>query len=168
MPDPGSAPRPDPVHPADDAAIDLARGLTRTARHAALAYTDPDTATPGISRIAFGLGPQGAPMTLISALAPHFAALRANPACAIMVGEPGIKGDPLTHPRLMLRATARFITADDPARPALRAHWLQGHPKSTLYVDFADFAFVSFAVTDGLLNAGFGRAYRLPPEAIAR
>jgi len=161
-----NAPRPNPVQPADTAAQDLARGLLQTARHAALAYTDPATTTPGISRIAFGQSPDGAPLTLISALAPHFAALRANPACAILLGEPGPKGDPLTHPRLMLQATARFIAPDDPARPALRAHWLQGHPKSTLYVDFADFAFVSFTVTAALLNGGFGRAYQVPPEAL--
>ena len=161
MPDP----KRDPVQPADPASMDQARGLLQTARHAALAWTDPETAAPGISRIALGPGLDGAPVTLISALAPHFAALRANPACALLVGEPGPKGDPLTHPRLMLQASARFIAPDDPARPALRAHWVQGHPKSTLYVDFADFAFVTFTVTAALLNGGFGRAYHVPPEA---
>lgn len=155
--------KPDPVQPADAAARQQARGLLQTARHAALAYADPGTAAPGISRIAFGLGPDGAPVTLISALAPHFGALRANPACALLVGEPGPKGDPLTHPRLMVQARARFIAPDDPARPALRAHWLRDHPRSTLYVDFADFAFVAFTVTAALLNAGFGRASRLAP-----
>lgn len=157
----------DPVQPADAAALEQARGLMQAARHAALAYTDPETRTPGISRIAFGLGPEGGPVTLISALAPHFAALRANPACAVLVGEPGPKGDPLTHPRLMLQTVARFVASDDPARPALRAHWLHGHPKSTLYVDFADFAFVTLTVTAALLNGGFGRAYRIPPDLLA-
>jgi hypothetical protein len=162
MPDP----KRDPVQPADAAALIQARGLLQTTRHAALAYADPETATPGISRISFGLDPDGRPVTLISALAPHFESLRANNACAILVGEPGPKGDPLTHPRLMLQATARFMAPDDPTRPALRAHWLQGHPKSTLYVDFADFAFVTLTVTAVLLNGGFGRAYRIPPETL--
>ena len=37
-------------------------------------------------------------LTLVSALAPHFRALRENPDCALMLGEVGDKGDPLTHP----------------------------------------------------------------------
>jgi putative heme iron utilization protein len=158
--------RRNPLQPADAAAVQQARDLIRAARHAALAYTDPDTGTPGISRIAFGPGPSGGAVTLISSLAPHFAALKAWPDCAVMVGEPGAKGDPLTHPRLMLRAVARFVPHDDPDRPALRAHWLRDHPKSALYIDFADFAFVTLAVTQALLNGGFGRAHLVPPETL--
>lgn len=161
MPDPA----PDPVQDADDTALQTARGLIRL-RQAALAYTDAETGLPGISRIAFGLGPDHRPVTLISALAPHFAGLAAHPACAVMLGEPGAKGDPLTHPRLMIQADARFVAPDDPARPALRARWLQDHPKSTLYVDFADFAFVRLAPRAILLNGGFGRAHRIPPDAL--
>jgi len=155
---------PEPVSPADADAITLARDLLRTARHAALAYTDAATATPGISRVAFGLGPQNEMVTLVSALAPHVAGLRAHPDCALLVGEPGDRGDPLTHPRLMIRAQARFVPPDQ--RAAIRARWLADHPKSTLYVDFADFSFVTFAVRQVLLNAGFGRAHHVPPEAL--
>ncbi len=156
------ATRPDPVAAADDDARALARSLLQLG-HASLAYLEAETASPGISRISFGCGPDGTPMTLISALAPHFAGLRAHPPCAVMLGEPGPKGDPLTHPRLMLRATASFIAPDDPARPALRDHWLTHHPKAKLYADFADFAFVRLTVATALLNGGFARAYRLTP-----
>ena len=121
--------RPDPVAPADEAARAQALAMLQTANHAALSWLEAD-GTPGISRIAFGLDPQGVPLTLISGLAPHSPALRARSACSVMVGEVGAKGDPLTHPRLMIRATAQFIAADDPARPALRDHWLKGHPKA--------------------------------------
>lgn len=120
----------------------------------------PDGA-PGISRIAFGLDTAGLPVSLISALTQHTPALRLHPVCALMVGEVGAKGDPLTHPRLMVRAEAIFIAPDDPARPALRAKWLTDHPKSKLYADFADFGFVRFALISALLNAGFGRAHSL-------
>jgi putative heme iron utilization protein len=157
-------PRPDPVAAADAEARQLAQALLRDCSHAALAWTDPATQTPGISRIAYGLDPRGFPLTLMSALAPHFAALRAHPDCALMLGDPGAKGDPLTHPRLMLRARARFVAADDPGRAALRAHWLKGHPKAALYVDFADFAFVHLQPLSALLNAGFAKAYRLTPD----
>lgn len=151
----------DPVAEADASARQLAQDLLTRARHASLSFLDPATATPGISRIAFGLDPQVCPLTLVSALSQHAGALRAHADCAVMVGEVGDKGDPLTHPRLMIRARAVFVAADDPARPDLRAHWLKGHPKAALYVDFADFAFARLVPVQALLNAGFGRAYRL-------
>lgn len=158
--------RPDPVRDADAEALEQARGLLANASHAALAVTDPTDGLPGISRIAFGLSPDGLPMTLISSLSAHHGALMQNPACALMVGEPGPKGDPLTHPRLMVKARAEFVAADDPARPGLRAHWLAGHPKATLYVDFADFSFVRFRPVSILLNGGFGKAFRIDPAAL--
>ena len=82
----------------------------------------------------------------------------------LLVGEPGSKGDPLTHPRLMIRVMAEFIPRDSADHPAIRAHWLQAHPKAKLYVDFADFAFVRLRPLSALLNGGFARAFRLAPE----
>lgn len=156
--------RPDPVQQADTEARALARHLLDGATHAALAVTDPTDATPGISRIAFGRAPDTGFLTLVSALAPHHAALKSHPACALMVGEVGEKGDPLTHPRLMIKARAEFVAPDDPARATLRDHWLRHQPKAKLYVDFADFAFVRFTPVSALLNGGFARAFRLTPE----
>lgn len=158
--------RPDPVAPADAEALALARSLLSGARHAALAVNDPADGTPSISRIAFGASAGNRPVTLISALAPHHAALQAHPACALMLGDPGPKGDPLTHPRLMVKARARFVAPDDPMRPALRDRWLQDHPKSKLYIDFADFAFVMLDPVSALLNGGFARAFRLSAEEL--
>lgn len=150
--------------PPDDTVRAQARAMLAGARHAALAYADP---MPGISRISFGLCPRRRPLTLISALAPHYAALRANPACALLLGEVGGRGDPLTHPRLMIRSVAAFVAPDAPDRAELRAHWLTTHPKSGLYIDFDDFALVRLAPVSGLLNAGFGRAYRMTPDDLA-
>lgn len=158
--------RPDPVQPADAKARALARDLMALP-HAALAWTDPQTGTPGISRIAFGRAPDGGFLTLVSALAAHHAALLAHPECALMLGEPGEKGDPLTHPRLMIRARAAFVAADAPDRAVLRAHWLALHPKARLYIDFTDFALVHLTPVSALLNAGFARAFRLLPEDLA-
>lgn len=158
--------RPDPVRDADSEALALARSLLAEARYAALAVTDPADGLPGISRIAFGLGPDGVALTLISALSAHHGALMANPACALMVGEPGEKGDPLTHPRLMVKARAEFVVQDAPDRAALRDHWLAIHPKAKLYIDFGDFGFVRFAPMAILLNGGFGKAFRIEPEAL--
>ena len=154
---------PDPVQPADDAARALA-GQLLSLGHAALAWTDPDTGTPGISRIAFARDSDFGLLTLISGLAPHYRALRANTACALMLGEVGDKGDPLTHPRLMVRANASFVAPDDPLRAALRDRWLDRSPKAQIYIDLPDFAFVRLTPLNALLNGGFARAFRLSPE----
>jgi putative heme iron utilization protein len=152
-------PRPDPFHPADAEGRALARALLDQATTAALAYADAEG--PGISRIAIGLDGAGTPLTLISALSAHFTALQATPACALLVGEPADRGDPLNQPRLMLRARAEFLPRS--AHADLRALWLQRHPKAKLYVDFADFAFVRLHPASALLNGGFGKAMRLTP-----
>ncbi|OYW56557.1 MAG: pyridoxamine 5-phosphate oxidase [Rhodobacterales bacterium 32-66-7] len=154
--------RPDPVQPADAAAITLAQGLLGLG-HAALAWTDAESGNPGISRIVLARDPDAGLLTLISALAPHFRALKTNTACALMLGEVGDKGDPLTHPRLMLQAQASFVAPDDPAHPGLRARWLERAPKARIYIDLPDFAFVRLAPQSALLNGGFARAYRLLP-----
>ena len=117
----------DPVQPADEDARNLARQLLSLG-HAALAWEDPDTGTPGISRIAFARDPEAGLLTLVSGLAPHFRALRDKPDCALMLGEVGEKGDPMTHPRLMIRARASFMASDDPARPGMRDRQINRNP----------------------------------------
>lgn len=153
-----------PIRPTDDEARGLAQDLIATARHAALGVLDPDTGLPMVTRIALGRTPQGAPMTLISSLAAHTAALRANPACSLLIGDPPPKGDPLAFPRLTLTATARFIDRTTPEHGVLRQHHLATHPKAKLYADFADFSFVVFRAAGAALNGGFGKAYHLTPD----
>lgn len=155
--------RPDPIQPANDDAMTLVRQLLSLG-HAALAWEDPDTGTPGISRIAFARDPEAGLLTLVSGLAPHFRALRDRPDCALMLGEVGDKGDPLTHPRLMIRTRASFVAQGDPARPGLRDRWLTRNPKATIYIDLPDFAFVRLTPTSALLNGGFARAFHIRPE----
>ncbi|MEO0774052.1 MAG: pyridoxamine 5'-phosphate oxidase family protein [Pseudomonadota bacterium] len=153
----------DPIRPTDDDARALARGLLSDARFGAIAVTDPDTQSPSVTRIAIGATPAGAPVTLISDLSSHTAALRANPRCSLLLGEPGPKGDPLTHPRITLDCTAKFLLKGDDGYDAMRDHYLTTHPKSKLYIDFLDFNFVVFDVLDARLNGGFGKAFRLTP-----
>lgn len=137
------------------------------ARFAALAVIPPDSGAPYVARIAMGTDPLGLPVSLVSDLAAHTRALRAEPACSLLVGEPGDKGDPLTHPRLTLEARAAFVGREDPGHAALRAHYLASHPKAKLYVDFADFSFLRFEMRAGFLNGGFGQAFRLSPADLA-
>ena len=132
--------------------------------HAALAWTDPDTGTPGISRIAFARDPEAGLLTLVSGLAPHFRALRDRPDCALMLGEVGEKGDPLTHPRLMIRAHAASSPPMTPPAPASATAGWPGTPRPAIYIDLPDFAFVRLTPISALLNGGFARAFPLPPE----
>lgn len=146
----------DPIRPTDAEARALVRGLIAEARHAALGVIDPVTGAPMVTRIALVPGPDGAPLSLISTLSAHTAALAATPACSLLIGEPGDRGDPLTHPRLTLQARA------EPAdKAALRAHYLALYQKARLYYDFTDFGLTRFAPLAGFLNGGFGKAYRL-------
>ena len=151
----------DPFRPVDAEARALARRLLDSASFAALGVLEHGQ--PAVTRIAFATTPEGAPLSLISDLSTHTAALRADPACSLLIGEPEGKGDPLTHPRLTLQARAQFIPQGSAAHVALRAHYLGLRPKAQLYIDFADFHLVRFDVSHALLNGGFGKAYRLTP-----
>jgi hypothetical protein len=156
-------PETSPIRPTDAEARALARRLIAEARHGALGTLDPATGGPVVTRIAVGLTPEGQTATLVSALSAHTRGLRADPRCSLLVGEPAAKGDPLVHPRLTLHARARFVGRDTAEHAALRARWLDDHPKAALYVDFGDFAFVVLEPEAASLNGGFGKAYELTP-----
>lgn len=151
-----------PILPVDDSARDIARTLLSDARFAALAVLTADH-IPMVTRVAFGLSPDGQPLSLISGIAAHTKALQANPACSLLIGEPGPKGDPLTHPRLTIQATATFMMHGTEAFTKMAAHYLRDHPKAKLYIGLADFSFVLFTVSHSHLNAGFGKAFTLAP-----
>lgn len=150
-----------PIRPTDDEARQLAQSLMRSARFAALGFLQ--NGQPVVSRIAFGLSPDGAPLSLVSDLSQHAQALRASPVCSILVGEPGDTGDPLTHPRLTLQANARFLNHGADGYDEMAAHYLRDHPKAKLYIGFGDFHFALFSVTGAFLNGGFGKAFILQP-----
>jgi heme iron utilization protein len=145
-----------PYQPVDEAARAQAAALMTGARTAALGVLDA-TGAPSVSRVATAMI-DGAPALLVSSLSAHARALAADPRCSLLVGEPGAKGDPLTHPRLTLSGHA--VLAD---KAAGRAEWLVQHPKAQLYIDFADFSLLRVLVQSAFLNAGFGRAFLLAP-----
>ena len=150
----------DPIRPTDDEARALAQSLLSSARFTALAVQDPETGAPYVSRIALSAG-QGATVSLVSALAYHTQALRADPACALLVGEPGQKGDALAHPRLTVQARAAFIPRPSDQHEKMAAQYLRDHPKAKLYLSLGDFSFVRFEPVRAFLNGGFGRAFHL-------
>ncbi|MEL6167591.1 MAG: pyridoxamine 5'-phosphate oxidase family protein [Pseudomonadota bacterium] len=152
-----------PIRPTDDEARTLAKRLIRGAKYGALGVRDPESGGPMVSRIAVGCAPDGTPVTLISDLSHHTKALKSDPSCSLLVGEPGPKGDPLTHPRLTVQAEARFVRQGAADYAALRDAWLIHQPKARLYVDFADFSFACFRPAAAYLNGGFGKAFVLTP-----
>lgn len=154
----------DPIRPTDAEAITLAKLLIRNANFGALAVIDPKTRTPSVTRVAIGTTENGTPLSLVSDLSAHTKALRSDPNCGLLLGEPGSKGDPLTHPRISIQAQATFLNRATAQHATIRSLYLQSHPKSKLYIDFADFNFVTFKITSAALNGGFGKAYHLTPE----
>jgi putative heme iron utilization protein len=160
-------PKQDPIRPTDDEARALARSLIDSARFGALGVIEADSKSPMVTRVAVGTDTDGTPVTLVSDLSAHTRALKANPACSVLLGEPEPKGDPLTHPRLTLQCRAAFLRHGEPGHAELRDHYLASHPKAKLYVDFGDFSFVRFTIGAAMLNGGFGQAFRLTASDFA-
>lgn len=139
--------------PVDDEARGIAQSLLSEARFGALGVMLEGA--PFVSRIALSADKEI--IALVSTLAQHTPAMKANPRCSLMIGEPGAKGDPLTHPRLTIQAQAQVIGRDED----LRNSWLKTHPKAKLYIDFGDFGFIRFQVHSVFLNGGFGYACQM-------
>ncbi|UWQ18696.1 HugZ family protein [Jannaschia sp. M317] len=144
----------DPYRPLDDDARALTRDVLAGATTAALG-TLRDGA-PMVTRAGCLWLPGQGLFMLLSDLSDHARALAVDPACSLLLGEAGARGDPLTHPRLTLMG--RVEPAD---KPALRAAYLARRPKATVYYDFTDFRLLRLALGEALLNGGFGKAYRL-------
>lgn len=150
----------DVLLPTHAEALRLAKTLVRSARHGALATLDPSSGAPQVTRVGVSTDFDGAPVLLISALAAHFPALKADGRCSLMLGTTG-KGDPLAHPRLTLAAEARFLERDDPESQRIEARYLAHQPKAKLYAGLDDFRFVRLEPRSASLNGGFGKAYAL-------
>ncbi len=153
----------DVLRETDDEARALARKLVRAARYASIAVLDAETGHPNASRVLTGTDVDGVPVILISALAPHMAALRADPRASLLFGEVG-KGDPLAHARITVQCRASEVARDGDDRVRIRQRFVTRHPKAKLYVDFPDFAFFRLEPVSASLNGGFGRAYAVTAE----
>lgn len=150
----------DVIRPTDDEARRLAKTLLRSARFGALATLEPETGWPFVTRAGVATDLDGTPILLISGLAAHTRALKADTRCSLLVGKLG-RGDPLAHPRLTLCGRARRLEADSPEhRQALR-RYLAKNPKGRLYSGLPDFAPYRIEIERASLNGGFGRAFLL-------
>ncbi|MEP3298510.1 MAG: pyridoxamine 5'-phosphate oxidase family protein [Pseudoruegeria sp.] len=155
-------PKQSPIRPTNDEARALARNLIISARFGALGVLEPKDGFPMVTRVAIGTAPDdGSPITLISSLSAHTQVLKHTPHASLLLGEPKDLGDPLTHPRITLQCQTNFIDPTSETHKKTRQHYLLTHPKSKLYIDFADFCFVRFSVQRAYLNGGFGKAFQL-------
>ena len=145
------------IRETDAEALRLGRTLMRTARYGALA-TLAAGGGPQVTRVGVSTDADGTPLILISALAAHTPALKADPACGLLLGHPG-KGDPLAHPRLSLTCRARFLEPGSPDAERAAGRYLAHQEKAALYAGLPDFAYVRLEIVTASLNAGFGRAY---------
>lgn len=148
------------LQPVDNQAIAQAKTLIRTARYGALAAIEPGTGAPLASRVGVSTDIDGTPVILISGLAAHSAALRAEPRCALLVGEPG-KGDPLAHARISIDCRAVEIERDSEDHKRIEGRYLRHQPKAALYAKLGDFRFFRLEPQKASLNGGFGRAYAM-------
>ncbi|HEY0919825.1 HugZ family protein [Devosia sp.] len=149
-----------PILPTTDEAVAMAKALLRTAHHGVIATLEPDSGRPVATRVGLATDADGAPVILVSALAAHTPALRADPRCSLLVGEPG-KGDPLAHPRLTLHCDAREVEHAGADEARIAARYLAHNPKAALYATLGDFRYFRLEPVRASLNAGFGRAYAL-------
>ncbi|MCV0397392.1 MAG: HugZ family protein [Rhizobiaceae bacterium] len=150
----------DVIRETDAEAIALARTLLRTARHGALAVLSPEDGAPLASRTAVATDHDGSPIILVSSLSAHTGALRADPRCSLLLGEPG-KGDPLAHPRITLSCVARELRRGTPDQSRAESRYLARQPKAKLYAGFGDFSYFRLEIGKTSLNGGFGKAYLL-------
>lgn len=154
-----------PVLETTDEAVALARNLIRSARHGVIATLDPETGRPVATRVGLATDADGAPIILVSALAAHTPAMRADPRCSLLVGEP-VKGDPLAHPRLTLHCDAREIERSSAEEEQIAGRYLAHNPKARLYSGLGDFRYFRLEPIRASLNAGFGRAYALAAKDV--
>lgn len=153
-----------PHRPADAEARTRAGGILRHADSAVLAVLDAQ-GWPMASRIALQQDAAGRVWAMLSGLALHTAALRRDPRAALLIDAPptpDARGIALARARLSLQVEAHEITAPD-EDAALRAGWLDRDPKAAVYARLPDFRLWRMQIRGGMLNAGFGRAYRLEP-----
>jgi putative heme iron utilization protein len=139
--------------------IPEARRLLRGARVATLATAKDGQ--PFASLVTPAVAPDLSILLLLSSLSEHTGQLHAEPRCALMVTGAPDGPNPQTAPRLSLTGLAE--TLED---PTLKARWLAIHPYAAFYAGFTDFALWRIRPAGFLFVGGFGRAARLPRDAM--
>lgn len=101
------------------------------------------------------------PLLLMSALALHSQAIKADDRVSLLFdGTTGLD-QPLTGPRVTL--LGRAAPSDD---PRARQRFLARHPDAAMYADFGDFRFYRVALERAHLVGGFGKIRWIEPAEL--
>jgi len=144
------------------------RGLLRALDRASLATNLPgEPATwPYVSLILVAVDHDLSPILLLSDMAEHTKAIKADDRVSLLFDGTGGLDQPLTGPRATVLGRAERTTDE-----RLKARFLARHPDAALYAGFKDFGFYRVAVERAHLVGGFGKirwidgAELVPPQA---
>ena len=144
------------------------RGLLRALDRASLATGLPGkpAAWPYVSLVLVAVDHDLSPILLLSDMAEHTKAIKADDRVSLLFDGTGGLDQPLTGPRATVLGRAGR-TADE----RLKARFLARHPDAALYAGFKDFGFYRIAVERAHLVGGFGKirwidgAELVPPQA---
>ena len=144
------------------------RDLLRARDRASLATILPGEAAgwPYASLILVAVDHDLSPVLLLSDMAEHTKAIKADGRVSLLFDGTGGLDQPLTGPRATVLGRAER-TADE----RLKARFLARHPDAALYAGFKDFGFYRVAVDRAHLVGGFGKirwidvAELAPPQA---
>ncbi len=142
----------------------LLRGRDRAALASALPAQE-GPAWPYASLVIAAVDHDLSPILLLSDLAEHTKALKADPRVSLLFDGTGGLAQPLTGPRVSVLGRAA-VTEDE----RIKARFLARHPDASMYAGFKDFHFYRVAVERAHLVGGFGKirwlsAAELLPEA---
>ena len=137
------------------------RRLIRAADTAALGVLHPDGGRPYISLVLVACDHDASPLLLISALAEHTRAIRADARVSLLFDGTAGLDSRLTG----ARATVLGTCAVD---EAARGRFLARHPDAAAYAGFADFACHRVAIERAHLVAGFGRIHWVDGTEVLR
>lgn len=159
-----SAAKKDLLQPLDAAARSKLGSLIGEHRQSVLATLDPNGG-PYTAMTAYVHQPEAGGFLLhLSELSAHKRQLRADPRCSLMIFEPDDgSGELLQRCRLSLSCQARILPKDGPDYAAAKAVYLERLPSHAMMFGLGDFDLFLLEPQGGLMNAGFGRAYAIPP-----
>jgi hypothetical protein len=144
------------------------RGLLRALDRASLATTLPGEPSgwPYASLVLVAVDHDLSPILLLSDMAEHTKAIKADSRVSLLFDGTGGLDQPLTGPRATVLGRAERITDE-----RLKARFLARHPDAALYAGFKDFGVYRIALERAHLVGGFGKirwidaAELAPPQA---
>jgi putative heme iron utilization protein len=118
------------------------------------------------SLMPYALDRKGRPLFLISSMAMHTQNLKAEPRASLFVDQVEGDGDPLGAPRVTM--VGRVAPVPKAEIAPVREQYLDRHPNSAQWIDFADFGFYRLQPVELYYVGGFGVMGWVSAEEYAR